>query len=253
MTNLSNEDLGSDDKQNSGVAAVDRALLILASFDIENPSLSLAEISRRTKLYKSTILRLLNSLERHGYIRKSTDGLYSLSIMPLKLARIYQNSFNLKDIIYPILEKISEETGETSSFYILDNESRVVLFRIEPVRSVKVSISEGDVFPVNVGASGKILSAFSKKQIEAKLESIKENYWASSFGERDPETSSLSVPVLDGSQHLQGALTISGPSERLTSETIDDYIPHLMKYGITISKQLGANTMLYEEAHKKLS
>lgn len=251
MTNLSNEDLGSDSKQNSGVAAVDRALLILSSFDIENPSLSLAEISRRTKLYKSTILRLLNSLERYGYIRKNTDGLYSLSIMPLKLARIYQNSFNLKDIIYPILEKISEETGETSSFYILDNESRVVLFRIEPVRSVKVSISEGDVFPVNVGASGKILSAFSKQQIEAKLESIKENYWASSFGERDPETSSLSVPVLDGSQYLQGALTISGPSERLTSETINGYIPHLMKYGITISKQLGANTMLYEAAYAK--
>ena len=246
MTKLTQEDSTVTDKQNAGVAAVDRALLILNSFDIENPTLSLAELSRRTKLYKSTILRLLHSLERYGYIVKNEEGLFALGITPLKLSRIYQKSFNLKDMIHPILEKITQETGETSSFYIRDQDQRVVLFRVEPSRSVKVSISEGDVFPLNVGASGKILLAFSTQPTESYLQTIKQQFWASSFGERDPETSSLSVPIFGTNQVLMGALTISGPSERLTNKKIDEYIPLLLKYGIELSKYLGGNIHHYE-------
>ncbi|WP_307009657.1 IclR family transcriptional regulator [Acinetobacter calcoaceticus] len=240
------------DKQNSGVAAVDRALLILDAFDIDSPVLSLAEISRRTKLYKSTILRLLSSLERHGYVVRNEDGQFSLGITPLKLSRIYQNSFNIKDVLYPVLERITKETGETSSFYILDKDKRVVLFRIEPARSVKVSISEGDTFPVNVGASGKILRAFSQTEVDENLQQVQNQFWASSFGERDPETSSLSVPVFSNGRQLQGALTISGPSERLTQEKIAENISLLLECSIQVSKYLAGSIYGLEDAIKLL-
>ncbi|MFC1397940.1 IclR family transcriptional regulator [Acinetobacter lactucae] len=254
MTKITQDPDSQMDKQNSGVAAVDRALLILDAFDVDSPVLSLAEISRRTKLYKSTILRLLSSLERHGYVVRNEDGQFSLGITPLKLSRIYQNSFNLKDVIYPILERITKETGETSSFYILDHDKRVVLFRIEPVRSVKVSISEGDTFPVNVGASGKILRAFSQTEIEVDetLQQIQNQFWASSFGERDPETSSLSVPVFSNGKQLQGALTISGPSERLTQEKIAENTSLLLECSIQVSKYLAGSIYGLEDAIKLL-
>src|SRR5476649_2539979 len=83
-----------------GVAAVDRAFAILGAFDVDRGSLTLAEIARRTGLYKSTILRLMTSLEKAGFIRRLVDGQYAVGPEPLRLAQIYQTSFRLRDVIY---------------------------------------------------------------------------------------------------------------------------------------------------------
>lgn len=239
---------GTEKDSKQGVAAVDRALCILSVFDTHQPRLSLAEISRKTNLYKSTILRLITTLELHGYIIRDEDGLFSLGSTPLRLAKVYQSAFNLKDILYPVLQKISIETGETSSFYISENNRRVILFRVEPARSVKVSISEGDTFPLDVGAAGKILSAFSNPELSPSLMIVKNQNWAYSFGERDVETSALSVPVFSSNQKIEGALTVSGPIERLTKIEINQYIPLLLEQSIFVSKKLGANTYGLEQA-----
>ena len=76
----------------SGVAAVDRALLILSAFREEDAALSLALLARRTGLYKSTILRLLQSLLRAGYVVRQPDGNYVLGPEPGRLAKIRQVS-----------------------------------------------------------------------------------------------------------------------------------------------------------------
>jgi hypothetical protein len=74
----------------SGVAAVDRALLILSAFREDDAALSLALLARRTGLYKSTILRLLQSLLRAGYVVRLPDGNYVIGPEPAKLARMSQ-------------------------------------------------------------------------------------------------------------------------------------------------------------------
>ena len=72
----------------SGVAAVDRALLILSVFREDDTALSLALLARRTGLYKSTILRLLQSLLRAGYVIRQPDGNYVIGPEPARLARM---------------------------------------------------------------------------------------------------------------------------------------------------------------------
>jgi hypothetical protein len=76
----------------SGVAAVDRALLILSAFREDDVALSLALLARRTGLYKSTILRLLQSLLRAGYVARLPDGNYVIGAEPVRLARMYQTT-----------------------------------------------------------------------------------------------------------------------------------------------------------------
>lgn len=159
-TSLSDQSNG---VEGGGVAAVDRAFSILAAFQVEQESLTLADLARRTGLYKSTILRLIASLEKAGFVRRLSDGSYSVGPEPLRLSQLYQASFRLRDVIHPLLESITEESGETSSFYVLENGSRVVLFRVEPKRAVRVSVLEGSRFPLQAGASGKILRAFSRQ------------------------------------------------------------------------------------------
>ncbi|MFA7891475.1 IclR family transcriptional regulator [Pseudomonas putida] len=223
-----------------GVAAVDRAFAILSAFDTDRSSLPLAEISRRTGLYKSTILRLISSLERAGFVRRLPDGLYTIGHEPLRLAQIYQSSFRLRDAIYPVLEALTEETGETSSFYVIENDSRVVLFRVEPKRAVRFSIHEGDRFPLHAGASGKVLRAFGPPADKAVLD-VLEQCWAVSYGERDPETASLSAPVFAFGQEFKGALTVSGPAERLNKEQVRMICQMLLKRAAQATNLLGGN------------
>ncbi|QIB08044.1 IclR family transcriptional regulator [Pseudomonas fluorescens] len=226
--------------ESGGVAAVDRAFSILAAFQVEQESLALAELARRTGLYKSTILRLIASLERAGFVRRLSDGSYSVGPEPLRLSQLYQASFRLRDVIHPLLESITEESGETSSFYVLENGSRVVLFRVEPKRAVRVSVLEGSRFPLQAGASGKILRAFSR-QGDPTLTEVRERFWASSFGERDPETTAVSVPVFSIGGELKGALTLSGPSDRLLQEHVQHAASILLRNAAIATSALGGS------------
>lgn len=223
-----------------GVAAVDRAFSILSVFDADRGSLPLAEISRRSGLYKSTILRLMSSLERAGFVRRLADGQYAVGHEPLRLAQIYQASFRLRDAIMPVLEALTEESGETSSFYIIENDSRVVLFRVEPKRAVRFSIHEGDRFPLHAGASGKVLRAFGPRA-ESAVQEVRERCWAASYGERDPETASVSTPVFAFGQELKGALTVSGPAERLTRDQVPLVCQMLLKRAAQATSLLGGD------------
>jgi len=231
-----------DSKSNAdgGVAAVDRAFAILSAFEPDRTSLPLAEIARRTGLYKSTILRLMSSLERAGFIRRFADGQYGVGHEPLRLAQIYQASFRLRDTIYPVLEALTEESGETSSFYVIENDTRVVLFRVEPKRAVRFSIHEGDRFPLHAGASGKILRAFGPPADRALAE-VREQFWATSFGERDPDTSSISAPVFGVGNEFKGALTLSGPSERFNKDQLQAARLLLLKRAAQATSLLGGS------------
>lgn len=198
----------------------------------------LAEISRRTGLYKSTILRLMTSLERGGYIRRLPDGQFSIGHEPLRLAQLYQGAFNVRDALYPILESLSQQWGETSSFYVAEGNMRVVLLRVEPKRSVRVAIHEGDRFPIAAGASGKILRAFGPLS-EPSLDNVRACFWAESYGERDRETSAISAPVFGHDGALLGALTVSGPSQRFDAERIAAVRDDLVQKAAEASAALG--------------
>ncbi|MCQ9424075.1 IclR family transcriptional regulator [Pseudomonas sp. LJDD11] len=221
-----------------GVAAVDRAFSILAAFEPGQSSLPLAEIARRTGLYKSTILRLMSSLEHAGYVRRLADGQFTIGPEPLRLAQIYQASFRLRDAIHPMLEALTEESGETSSFYVIEHDSRVVLFRVEPKRAVRFSIHEGDRFPLHAGASGKILRAFGVPA-DRGLPDVRQQFWAASYGERDPDTASVSVPVFGMNYEFKGALTLSGPAERFSKEKVEAARQQLLLRAAQATQLLG--------------
>lgn len=197
----------------SGVAVLDRAFALLGAFGPEEERLTLTELSKRTDMYKSTALRLLIALEHGGFIRKLEDGAYAVGPEPMRLAAIYQRSFRMETVVQPLLEELSNRLGETASFYIRVGSKRLVLSRVEPARTVRVSIRIGEEFDVHRGASGKVLLAFGGDGEGS--EEVRSQLWATSYGERDPETASASVPVFGALGELKGALTISGPISRL--------------------------------------
>lgn len=199
----------------SGVAVLDRAFAILGAFTPTDDRLTLTELSKRTSLYKSTVLRLLVALEHGGFVRKLEDGLYAVGPQPMRLAAIYQRSFRVDSVIEPLLAELSAVQNETASFYVRAGERRLVVSRVEPARAVRVSIRVGEDFDIRRGAAGKVLLAFTEIESRAETTAVKERLWATSYGERDAESCAVSVPVFGALGELMGALTVSGPLSRL--------------------------------------
>lgn len=204
---------GNAETDGSGVAVLDRTFAIFNAFTADDDKLSLAELSRRTGLYKSTLLRLLSALEFGGFLRKRHDGRYAIGHQPLRLSALYLASFHAGSVIEPLLEQLSRDLGETASLYVRQRDKRLVLYRVEPARAVRVSVRVGEEFAVDKGASGKVLLAFTE-QLDARWHSVRQQLWAISHGERDPETTAVSAPVFGADDEFVGALTISGPRAR---------------------------------------
>ncbi|WP_459574628.1 IclR family transcriptional regulator [Cupriavidus sp. 8B] len=232
----------------SGVAVLDRAFAILGAFGPADERLSLTELSRRTNLYKSTVLRLLAALEHGGFIRKLEDGQYAIGPEPLRLAAIYQRSFRVGPVIENLLEQISRELGETASFYVRQGDRRLVLYRVEPARAVRVSIGVGDEFPIDRGASGKVLLAFSQVN-DQRWQEVRARLWAVSYGEREAETAAASAPVFGAMGELVGALTLSGPKQRFSAApTMFSAVAALLKAAGKATEILGGNRARFDAA-----
>jgi DNA-binding IclR family transcriptional regulator len=231
--------------ENDGVAAVNRALTILNSFTPHDASVSLATLATRTGYYKSTIIRLLSSLERFGYITRLTDGTYKIGVQGACLGAIYARQFNLHDHVPAVLSQVAEALNESASFYVLDADSRICLFRAEASRAIRDSIGVGDRLPLNVGAGGHVLMAFRPGSIRsAKAKKVREDFHSASFGERDPETAAVAVPVFNEGG-LAGTLSISGPRYRLEGVDIQRIVAMLWRHAAKLTAVFGGDPSVY--------
>lgn len=224
--------------QEEGVAAVDRALAILAALVQANGPASLAELSRATGLYKSTILRLAASLERAGYLGRLADGRFRLGPMCLNLGAAYRRAFDLGASVMPELTRLRDETGESASFYVREGDKRVCLFRVESFHIVRNMISVGDMVPLDRGAAGRVLLAFDGEE-SAEAQAIREAGFAASFGERDAETAAVAAPVIGPGGRLVGALSVSGPRHRFGEREVERFVAACTRAAIDLTRALG--------------
>ena len=109
-----------------------------------------------------------------------------------------------------VLKQLSAATGETASFYVRQNDKRIALFRAEPARAVRAAVQIGQGYAITQGASGKVLLAFSGGR-NAGYAEIRNQLWAVSYGERDPETASVAAPCLWYHRGLAGRIDVIWP------------------------------------------
>lgn len=202
-----------------GVIAVRRAMRVLEAFGGENTYLSLAELSRRTGYHRSTVLRLARTLALDDYLAQQPDGTWRLAHASGWLGACYQATFNVHDVVDPMLRELSAATGESATFYVREGNQRICVARIEGSKSIRHHVRVGVTLPLELGSPGRVLLAFSGEPGEP-YESIRRAGYATSLGERDPEVSSISAPVYGIQWKLLGAIGISGPTSRLTDQML---------------------------------
>ena len=204
-----------------GVAAVDRALSVLSAFKKGDVSLSVTALAERTRLYKSTVLRLLASLAYGGLLRKTPEGLWALGPEISRLASLYTASFSLEDVVLPVIKDLVAKTGESVALHVKQGNQRLCLFRVDSPQLLRDHIQAGDVLPLDRGAGGRVLMAFSGAKGRL-YDKIRKDGYIYATGDRIPGLVGVSAPVWKAEGELIGALTLTVPEGRFKQTFVKD-------------------------------
>jgi DNA-binding IclR family transcriptional regulator len=217
-------------------STVSKALLLLDEFLDGSPGITLSALAARTGIHKTTVLRLCTSLERAGLLEREPGLAYRLGSKVWQLAQSYRRNFRLEPLIRPRLASIRATTGESVSYYVAEGKERICLFRENSTSNIRHHLEEGTRLALSDGVVGRVLMAFMGAQGSA-FGKIRKNGYLTAQG-REPDTTSVSVPVIDGHSRLWGALVVSGPSFRFGSHAADKALKLLRKAASEISRSL---------------
>jgi DNA-binding IclR family transcriptional regulator len=220
-----------------GVATADRVLAVLTAFRKGDAALSLAELSSRTGLVKSTIMRLAVSLEKYGLMARVADSSYRLDAEVFRLGMLYRESFRLENFVRPVLEELVARLGETCSFYVRRGDQRQCLFRVESPHLLRLHIREGDMLPMDSAATAQVLRVFGSRPLPAYALTLELPIYTA--GVTVPDTASLATPVFGTDAELLGTLTISAPLSRLTPERVEGMKGPLNTAAAELTRALG--------------
>jgi len=195
---------------------VSKALDIMDLFHYRDDGLTVTRIATATGINKSTVVRLCATLEGRGYLQRDPRGVFVIGPQIENLARVFRNQFNLEEVVRPVLAQLRDETGESSSFYVIEGNARICLFRESSRHRIRHVVEEGTRLPLKEGVVGRVLLAFSGSK-GALSQTIRDDGYLDADG-REPFTGSVSAPVLTKSGHLSGAMVISGLSSRFSME-----------------------------------
>jgi IclR family KDG regulon transcriptional repressor len=230
------------------VRAVERAMDILLCF-VDVRELSLTEISIKASLHKSTVHRLLASLEGKGFIlRDGATEKYRLGFRLWELSANLIQSDDMGVVLLPEMERLRDQVGETISLYIRDGNERVRVQAVQSNQAIRRVAPVGARMPLYVGASSKVLLAYEDEAVQEyvlnaasvtsgldrivlkqMLEDTFKLGYATSIEEREPGAAAVSVPIFSRDGKLMASLAVSGPANRLTQSKMLEHVPLIME------------------------
>ena len=223
-----------------GVIAVTRALQLLDAFGLGESRLSLAELSRRCSLHKTTVLRLARTLAQAGYMVQREDGDWHLGPSAGWLGARYQSGFDVQNVLEPALRELTQLTGESAAFYVREGSVRTCLVRVEGPQALRHHARMGEGLPLDKGSPGRVILAFSGEPGEA-YEEIRRRGYHWSVGEREQGVATVSAPVFGRSWRLLGSVCISGPASRLPPAKLEALAQTVIKAANQLSYALSGS------------
>lgn len=235
-----NETMGPPASDMLRVTAVTRALDILDAFKPGESELGLAELARRTGLHKTTVLRIARTLSDGHYLVRLPAGSWRLGPAAGWLGTRYHRGFDEAVVIEPVLRELARRTRESAAFYVREGDTRICVVRVDGPQPVRYHARLGEVLPLEKGAAGRVLLAYSGEPGEP-YETIRRAGYHTTLGERDPVVASVAAPVFGQNRALAGVVAITGPIERLTAASATKHARFLKSSASRLTFELGGN------------
>ncbi len=228
----------SDNRGPQGAQAALRAIRLLKLFTADHPQLRLSEICTRAGLNKTTTHRLLQALCSESMLEKSAaKGSYRLgpALMALGVQALSSNDLRLR--ARPLLEQLAVESGETATLEVPIDDTMLILDEVTSSHFVGAGGNVGTRWPMHATSTGKVVIAFEdagmarltdelspltpktiteRCHLEAQLPEIRERGFAETVDELEDGFSGVATVIRDGMGQVLGALSICGPTQRLS-------------------------------------
>jgi DNA-binding IclR family transcriptional regulator len=238
-----------------GVRSVLRALDLLGLFDENHRSRSVRELIDATGLPKSTVVRLVATLEQRGLLWTRGDGRLALGTGMLRWAQLAQDAWQMPPEAVERLRALSDESrGESSRIYIRQSSSRVCVAQHEGTQQLRHVVRVGESMPLWAGASGHVLLTGCRPEdvdrtaaaaglgpefaavLAERVRLAEEQGWAVSHGEREAGVSAIAAPVTDAAGRTVAAVGLGGPTSRFTEDRVAELVPVVTNAAAQLSK-----------------
>ena len=242
---------------------VERALDILLCFRPEEPGLTLTQIAERVEMHKSTVHRLLATLERKRFVQHDeSNGTFHLGLRLVELGFAVLKSNDIHCQPVPYIHRLSAECRETVDLAILDGGQVVYLQVVESPQRMIFAAAPGQRLPVFCTATGKGFLAFlPNDQVEAilnqgtpkytkytktartaiyeELAVIRERGFAISQQEYEDGVNAVAAPILNATKYPIASMAIVGPAFRLPQARLEELGKSVRKTADAIARDLG--------------
>ena len=225
----------------SGSQAIERAAQLLVLVLEQDRPTTLGELARLTELPKSTTSRLVAALERNALVqRDSARGAIRPGPAVLRFAQRGVDDADLVALSQTVLHALAGASGETINLAVPGPDGVEHLAQEDTAHFVGTTVWVGRRVPFELAANGKVFLAFGlAEQATPELTRIRARGYATSVDELELGLSALAAPVFGPGGEALAALSISGPSNRLTSERIAQLAPLLMEEATQLAERLG--------------
>jgi IclR family KDG regulon transcriptional repressor len=241
------------EKANYMIQSVSHALDVLEELSKSAGEVGVTELSKRLKLHKNNVFRLLATLELRGYVEQNLETEdYRLGVKSLQLGQAYLAQSTLVARAYPVLKELAESTGETVSLAVLQNGQVQFPVSVESKRPVKVAARIAVSFPAKMNAAGRLLTAQLSDSvlnellaanaphdaaIRSQLGELRTTGQIIDRGAIEADVVSVARLVRANNNEIVGAIEILMPQYRAKTEAI---IPALEEASAALSTALGA-------------
>ncbi len=252
-------------KQSSkpAIQSVQRAAAILRSFTHTDSELGVTTLSKQLGLHKSTISRLLTTLEQEGFVERNPEtGKYHLGLALVTLAGIVLERIDLRDVAYPYIRSLAEMTQETVNIVVLSGHECMNVGGADSPRPIQYVGRIGRRTPLHCTAAGKVLLAYmplerrqkilagrlqaftdktvvDHRRLEQDLIELHRKGYATTHEEHQEGLSAIAAPICGHTGRIVAVVVVSGPTFRLGPAEIDKFVQLLLETARNISAQLG--------------
>ena len=230
--------------------SIQRVTLLMDLLLAQEDELGIRDIAGMVDVPKSTVQRMLASLEAAGWVSVSPETRkYRIGLRFLAYANAWRLRFELVRQTRHILEDLSARTQETVLLLVLDGDCGRCIDKVEPVKTFKLVAEVGKTFPLHAAACGKILLAYSPEAVRDRvfsrplekftsmtitdaaalrdeLDRTAERGYARSVEELTPGAAEVAVPILDRDDNLVAGLSVAGASAEI-EHRFDDMLQEL--------------------------
>lgn len=246
------------------VQSVDRALSILEVVSNYEDGLGITEIGEKAELHKSTVHRLLGTLIYKGFVEQDiSTSKYKLSMKLYELGSKRIEGLDIVKISRPYIKELMKELNEVVHLVVRDGNQIVYVDKVEADNTIRMASTIGRRAPLYCTSVGKSILAFAdEKEVEEvwtssnienltkhtitdfeifkqELKKVKEQGYAEDDEENELGVRCIGAPVFNYKGEVEGAISISGPTTRVTKGKVEIVAKAVIKYASLISRELG--------------